>query len=155
MSRPYQRCGMPELESLLLVGVHKEQLEVLSELQEELKYRTSQRALDLRDKVEAALARLAPGQFPPPAQPGLDFALPPGLPAPAGEGKRGEPTVPRMAIADAAKVLGVGATAAWEAVEKARHQLVASAVASGDSTALAAAKRANLAYGSLAAHRKF
>jgi hypothetical protein len=60
-----------------------------------------------------------------------------------------------MAVADAAKVLGVGVTVAWEAVEKARRQLVSSAVASGDSAALAAARRANLACTSLAANRKF
>ena len=163
MSRPYQRSGMSELESLLLVAEHQEQLDVLSELQKEMKYRSTQRASDLRDKVEAVLARLAPCQFPPPAQTGFDFAAAPGLPVPPGgsneppqkSGKTVEPPAAPIALADAAKVLGVSVMAAWEAVEKARRQLVASAVASGDGTALAAATRANLAYQSLAAHRRF
>lgn len=163
MSRRYQRSGMSELESLLLVAEHQEQLDVLSELQKELKYRSTHRASDLRDKVEAVLARLAPGQFPPPAQPAFDFAPAPGVPArprddtarPQQGGTRVKPPAAPMALAEAAKVLGVSAMAAWEAVEKARRQLVASAVASGDGNALAAATRANLAYRSLAAHRKF
>lgn len=177
MSRPYQRCGMPELESLLLVGINKQQLEVLEDLREELTCRSTHRAAELLERVEKALAKLKPPRLTSlPRQPELELGpVPPQgepeppSPKPSAGGPAGfaphpilpkeesvPEAVPALSAAEAAKILGVSSTSRWEEVEKARRALVRNAV-SGTNVAAAAeqAARANRAYGSLAAQRRF
>lgn len=163
-TRPYQRKSMSELESLLAASARNKA--ILPDLRDELKARSTQRAADLLQEVEQALAALelaktdSQGSRPQVASgPAGQSGGATGGARPADkaeEGDRSDSSPPAMGTTEAAKILGVSITAKWEAVEKARRELVCSAVIGADVlAAAAAAKRVNSAYLALAAHRRF
>ena len=182
MSRPYMRFGAAELQGLFDKFQHTNPTKLL-ELREELLLRSTQKALDLLEKVDKAIATISPEpavlkpepyQLPlaPPEAPGKTLVNPNPLVQVLPPTKKTQ-DAPKTASAqnlksnahvvtnpmtatDAARALGVAVGASWEVVERARQVLVTKSLTGPETPETdKTAARVNLAYLSLAKSRCF
>ena len=141
MARPFQQLGIVGLEDLFVKS--EGELQVLRDLEYELRHRQVPRARSLMVKVRAAIKVLSPA--------GIEVAVtpkssdlpvraegdlfesesarspeqkPPGSPAKLQPQESFGGDVPRMPLAEAYKMLNVAQGSSWESIELARRQLV-------------------------------
>lgn len=175
MARPFQQLGIAELEDLFVKS--ESELQVLRDLEYELRHRQVPRARSLMVKVRAAIKVLSPakievavssksssvsaragGDLFEPGSVGSPEQKPLGSPAKLQSQESLGGDVPRMSLAEAYKMLKAAPGDSWESIELARRRLVqraSPALAAGeqDGRHQSAADSVNAAYKLIAMDR--